>query len=88
LRLQEVEAYCKEIIAAEEEKLHLEAKVVVETKPGVAEEMTGKEYIEKVLWSRLMSHWSKVEGGAMKKKLLPLVSDAKAAAERMVGKKL
>lgn len=82
---QETEAYSKEIIAAEEEKLHLEAKVVTQPKSGGVQELTGKEYIEKVLWRRLTTHWGKVQDKGMRKKLQPLVAKAKAAAERMVG---
>jgi hypothetical protein len=53
--------------------------------------MTGKEYIEKVLWRRLTvapNFWGQVRDKAMRKKLQPLVSKAKEAAERMIGHSL
>jgi Domain of unknown function (DUF4157) len=84
---QETEAYCIEIIEAERQNLHLEPKAAV-VKGGKTEEMTGKDYIEKVLWRRLTSHWGKVKNQKNRKRLLPLVSKAKEAAERMVGKQL
>lgn len=81
---QEVEAYCNEIIAAEEEKLHLEAKILVVRK-GKSEEQSGKEYIERTLWRRLNKYLGGVKDQGTRKKLRPLISKARQAAERMVG---
>jgi Domain of unknown function (DUF4157) len=81
---QEVEAYCNELILAEEQKLHLQEKIQVQNKQGKIEEQSGPEYVEKTLWRRLNEHWNRL-GEPMKKTLQSLHQKAKAAAERMVG---
>ena len=83
---QEAEAYCEEIIAAEGENLHRETKIVAEIK-GQVQELSGPQYVETVLWRRLMRHWTRLREG-MKRRLQALFTRAKAAAERMVGHRL
>jgi hypothetical protein len=80
----EVEAYCQEIIKAQELKLHEEKEITGRRgKLGKDEQLSGPDYIEFVLWRRLREHWSKT-GLQERTTLKPLVDRARAAAEEMV----
>src|SRR5204863_10206441 len=54
---QETEAYCNEIIEAESQNLHRQTLIVTQRRDGSRLDMTGPQYVEEVLWSRLNSHW-------------------------------
>lgn len=81
---QDAEAYCREIIQAEREGSHLQGNIKVQIKPGEEKVYSGPDYIEKVLWRRLSDKWAGCSP-AIKTRLSKLYTEAKAAAERMVG---
>ena len=81
---QEAEAYCNEIIEAERQNLHLQTQVVTQTREGARLDLSGRDYIEQVLWRRLNDHWRTADQNS-RRRLAQRYSEARAAAERMVG---